>query len=54
LPIDHSCFLEVSVTNGTLLFSDGVLPQRARELREIALTAVKDRKSKKIPSLVAQ
>jgi predicted RNA-binding Zn ribbon-like protein len=45
--------LEVPVAKGTLPFSDSVLLQRARELREIALTAVKDRKSRKIPSLVA-
>jgi predicted RNA-binding Zn ribbon-like protein len=45
--------LEVPVAKGTLPFSDSVLLQRARELREIALTAVKDRKSQKIPSLVA-
>jgi predicted RNA-binding Zn ribbon-like protein len=45
--------LEVPVAKGTLPFSDRVLLQRARELREIALTAVKDRKSRKIPSLVA-
>jgi predicted RNA-binding Zn ribbon-like protein len=44
--------LEVPVAKGTLPFSDSVLLQRARELREIALTAVKDRKSRKIPSLV--
>jgi predicted RNA-binding Zn ribbon-like protein len=45
--------LEVPVANGTLPFSDGVLLQRARELREIALAAVKDQKSGKKPSLVA-
>jgi predicted RNA-binding Zn ribbon-like protein len=45
--------LEVPVAKGTLPFSDSVLLQRARELREIALTAVKDRKSRNIPSLVA-
>jgi predicted RNA-binding Zn ribbon-like protein len=45
--------LEVPVAKGTLPFSDSVLLQRARELREIALTAVKDRKSRKLPSLVA-
>jgi predicted RNA-binding Zn ribbon-like protein len=45
--------LEVPVAKGTLPFSDSVLLQRARELREIALTAVKDRTSRKIPSLVA-
>jgi predicted RNA-binding Zn ribbon-like protein len=43
--------LEVPVAKGTLPFSDGVLLQRARELREIALTAVKDRKAGKKPSL---
>ena len=45
--------LEVPIAKGTLPFSDGVLLQRARELREIALAAVKDRKSGKKPSLVA-
>jgi predicted RNA-binding Zn ribbon-like protein len=45
--------LEVPVAKGALPFSDSVLLQRARELREIALTAVKGRKSRKIPSLVA-
>src|SRR5438876_9085277 len=45
--------LEVPVAKGTLPFSDGVLLQRARELREIALAAVKDRKSGNRPSLVA-
>ena len=45
--------LEVPVAKGTLPFSDGVLLQRARELREIALAAVQDRKSGKKPSLVA-
>jgi predicted RNA-binding Zn ribbon-like protein len=45
--------LGVPVAKGTLPFSDGVLLQRARELREIALVAVKDRKSGKKPSLAA-
>jgi predicted RNA-binding Zn ribbon-like protein len=45
--------LEVPVARGTLPFNDGVLVQRARELREIALMAVKDQKSGKKPSLVA-
>ena len=45
--------LEVPVAKGTLSFSDGVLLQGARELREIALAAVKDRKSGKRPSLIA-
>jgi len=45
--------LEVPIAKGTLPFSDGVLLQRARELREIAFAAVKDRKSGKKPSLVA-
>jgi predicted RNA-binding Zn ribbon-like protein len=45
--------LEVPIAKGTLPFSDGVLLQRARELREIALEAVKNRKSGKKPSLVA-
>jgi predicted RNA-binding Zn ribbon-like protein len=45
--------LEVPVAKGTLPFSDSMLLERARELREIALTAVKNRKSGKMPSLVA-
>ena len=45
--------LEVPVAKGLLLFGDGVLLERARELREIALAAVQDRKSGKKPSLVA-
>jgi len=45
--------LEVPIAKGTLPFSNGVLLQRARELREIALAAVQDRKSGKKPSLVA-
>jgi predicted RNA-binding Zn ribbon-like protein len=45
--------LEVPVAKGALPFSDGVLLQRARELREIALAAVEDRKSGKKTSLVA-
>jgi predicted RNA-binding Zn ribbon-like protein len=45
--------LEVPVAKGTLPFNDGVLLQGARELREIALATVKDRKSGKKPSLVA-
>jgi predicted RNA-binding Zn ribbon-like protein len=45
--------LEVPVAKGTLPFSDSVLLQRARELREIARTAVKDRKSGKRLSLIA-
>jgi predicted RNA-binding Zn ribbon-like protein len=45
--------LEVPIAKGTLPFRDGVLLQRARELREIALAAVKDRKSGKKPSLAA-
>jgi predicted RNA-binding Zn ribbon-like protein len=45
--------LKVPVAKGVLPFSDSVLLQRARELREIALTAVKDRKSGKQPSLAA-
>ena len=44
--------LEVPIAKGTLPFRDGVLLQRARELREIALAAVRDRKSGKKPSLV--
>src|SRR5580698_7624000 len=39
--------LKVPVAKGTLPFNDGVLLQKARELREIALTAVQDRKSGK-------
>src|SRR5258708_607567 len=45
--------LEIPVAKGTLPFSDGVLLQTARDLREIALAAVRDRKSGKNPSLVA-
>jgi predicted RNA-binding Zn ribbon-like protein len=45
--------LEVPVAKGTLTFSNGTLLQAARELREIALVAVQDRKSGKKPSLVA-
>ena len=45
--------LEVPIAKGTLPFSDGVLLQRARELREIAFAVVKDRKSGKKPSLLA-
>jgi len=45
--------LEVPVAKGTLPFSDGALLQRARELREIALSAVEDRKSGKKLSLAA-
>jgi len=45
--------LEIPVAKGTLPFSDGVLLQTARDLREIALAAVRDRKSGKKLSLVA-
>jgi predicted RNA-binding Zn ribbon-like protein len=45
--------LEVPVAKGLLPLGDGVLLERARELREIALAAVQDRKSGKKPSLVA-
>jgi predicted RNA-binding Zn ribbon-like protein len=45
--------LEVPVAKATLPFSDSMLLERARELREIALKAVKNRKSGKMPSLVA-
>jgi predicted RNA-binding Zn ribbon-like protein len=45
--------LEIPVAKETLSFSDGVLLHKARELREIALAAVKDQKSGKKPSLVA-
>jgi predicted RNA-binding Zn ribbon-like protein len=43
--------LKVPIAKGTLPFDDGVLLQKARELREIALAAVEDRKSGKKPSL---
>ncbi|WP_433965399.1 ABATE domain-containing protein [Tunturiibacter gelidiferens] len=39
--------LEVPVAKGSLPFGDGVLLKGARELREIALAAVQDRKSGK-------
>ena len=45
--------LEVPVAKGPLPFSDGMLLKGARELREIALAAVQDRKSGKKPSLTA-
>jgi predicted RNA-binding Zn ribbon-like protein len=45
--------LEVPIAKGTLPFKDGVLLQKTRALREIALSVVKDRKSGKKPSLVA-
>jgi predicted RNA-binding Zn ribbon-like protein len=45
--------MEVPVAKGTLPFGEGVLLQRARELREMALAAVKERKSGKKPSLIA-
>jgi predicted RNA-binding Zn ribbon-like protein len=45
--------LEVPVTKGSLPFDDGVLLKGARGLREIALAAVQDRKSRKKPSLIA-
>jgi predicted RNA-binding Zn ribbon-like protein len=45
--------LEVPVAKGSLPFGDGLLLKRARELREIALAAIQDRKSGKEPSLVA-
>jgi predicted RNA-binding Zn ribbon-like protein len=45
--------LDVPVAKGSLPFDDGVLLQGARELREIALAVVQDRKSGKKPSLVA-
>jgi predicted RNA-binding Zn ribbon-like protein len=45
--------LEVPVAKGTLSFKDGVLLRKARALREIALSAVRDRKSGKKPSLAA-
>jgi predicted RNA-binding Zn ribbon-like protein len=45
--------LEVPVAKGTLPFGDGALLQTTRELREIILASVKDRKSGKNPSLMA-
>jgi predicted RNA-binding Zn ribbon-like protein len=45
--------LEVPVAKGSLLFGDGVLLKGTRELRDIALTDVQDRKSGKKPSLIA-
>jgi predicted RNA-binding Zn ribbon-like protein len=45
--------LEIPVAKGSLTFGDGVLLKGARELREIALATVQDRKSGKKPSLVA-
>jgi predicted RNA-binding Zn ribbon-like protein len=45
--------LAVPVEKGTLPFSDGVLLQKARELRDIALAAVQDRKAGKRPALAA-
>jgi predicted RNA-binding Zn ribbon-like protein len=43
--------LKVPVAKGTLPFEEGLLLRKARELREIALAAVEDRKSGKKPSL---
>ena len=45
--------LEVPVAKGSPPFADGVLLKGTRELREIALAAVQDRKSGKKLSLVA-
>ena len=45
--------LEVPVAKGSLHFGDGVLLKGARELRESALAAVRDRKSGRKPSLIA-
>jgi predicted RNA-binding Zn ribbon-like protein len=45
--------LEVPVAKGLLPFGNGVLLKGARQLREIALAAVQNRKSGKKPSLVA-
>jgi predicted RNA-binding Zn ribbon-like protein len=45
--------LEVPVAKGTLPFVDGALLQTVRELREIILASVKDRKAGKAPSLSA-
>ena len=44
--------LQVPIAKGTPPFSDGELLQKARALREIALSAVRDRKSGKKSSLV--
>lgn len=45
--------LGVPIAKGALSFDEGVLLTKTRELREIALTALKDRKSGKKPSLIA-
>jgi predicted RNA-binding Zn ribbon-like protein len=45
--------LAVPIAKGTLSFNDGVLLKGARALREIALSAVQDRKFGKKPSLIA-
>jgi predicted RNA-binding Zn ribbon-like protein len=45
--------LQVPIAKGTLPFKDGVLLQKTRALREMALFAVKERKSGKKPSLAA-
>src|SRR5882762_8191132 len=45
--------LEVPIAKGILPFKDGALLQKARTLREIALSAVKARKSGKKSSLIA-
>lgn len=41
------------ISKGTLPFGEGALLERARELREIALTAIEDRKTGKHPSFTA-
>ncbi len=43
--------LEVPVAKGSLPFDDGVLLKGARELREVALAAVQDRKAAHLLSL---
>lgn len=45
--------LGVPIAKGALSFDEGVLLERTRELRNIALAALKDRKSGKNPSLIA-
>ena len=45
--------LQVPIAKGTLPFNDGVLLQKARALREIALSAVRERKSGNKSSFLA-
>lgn len=45
--------LEVPVSKGEYSFAMGELLERARELREIAFTAIEERKAGKKPSLIA-